>query len=120
MMIEYRTVRDELDRFDEIHRDRLCACCAADPEAQGSSLRKAFERAGAKGKSNFMACANCGVRWLAEPDVNYAVIGWMMIISEEMLVAVLCAPCAREHPEPMKTLPRIAERVLRQSRGPLQ
>jgi hypothetical protein len=119
MTIEYRDVRDELDRFDELHRERLCGCCANDPEAQGSSLRRAFERAGAKGKSNFMVCANCGVRWIPEPDVNYAVSGWMMIISEQRLVATLCEPCARAHPDPMR-LPSIAERVLRLTAGPLQ
>ena len=53
-MIELRTVRDELDRFDELHRARFCACCADGPEAQESDLRRAFERAAAKGNNIFL------------------------------------------------------------------
>jgi hypothetical protein len=120
MTIEYRDVRNELDRFDELHRERLCPCCANDPEAQGSDLRRAFERAAAKGNRNFLVCANCAARWIVpEPDIDHAVRGWFMILSEQRLIGTLCGQCARAHPEPM-SVPRIAERVLRRSRGPVQ
>jgi hypothetical protein len=107
MIIEYRDVRNELYRFDELHRERLCACCADDPEAQGSDLRRVFERAAAKGNTAFMVCANCAARWRPEPDIDCAVRGWMMILSEQRLVATLCGPCARANPKPA-TMPTIA------------
>jgi hypothetical protein len=120
MIIEYRDVRDELDRFDELHREQLCACCADDPEVQVSDLRRAFERAAAKGNSNFLLCANCAARWIIpEPDINYAVRGWWMILSDDRLVGTLCGPCKAANPEPAR-LPRITELVLRRSRGPVQ
>lgn len=96
-----------------------CACCADDPEAQESDLRRAFERAAAKGDRNFLVCANCAARWTLSPDIDYAERGWMMILSEQRLVATLCGPCATAHPEPAR-LPLIARLVLSQSRGPLQ
>jgi hypothetical protein len=119
MTIEYRDVRNELDRFDELHRERLCACCADEPEAQVSDLRRAFERAAAKGNSNFLVCANCSARWMPGP-IDTAVRGWVMVISEQRLVATLCGACAAANPEPVKTLPSIARLVLEQSRGRLQ
>lgn len=118
-MIELRTVRDELDRFDELHRARFCACCADGPEAQESDLRRAFERAAAKGNNIFLHCANCAARWTPAPDIDDAVRGWWMVISEQRLVATLCGACKAAHPEPIR-LPSIARLVLSQSRGPLQ
>ena len=118
-MIELRTVRYELDRFDELHRARFCPCCIDSPEAQESELRRAFERAAAKGNSSFLRCANCAARWTPEPDINYAVRGWWMILSDDRLVGTLCGPCKAANPEPIR-LPSIARLVLSQSRGPLQ
>ena len=119
-MIELRTVRDELDRFDELHRARFCACCADSPEAQESDLRRAFERAAAKGNNIFLHCANCAATWkLPEPDINYAVRGWWMVLSDDRLVGTLCGPCIAANPEPA-TMPAVARLVLRQSRGPIQ
>jgi hypothetical protein len=120
MTIEYRDVRNELDRLDELHRERLCACCADDPDVQGSDLRRAFEREAAKSNRNFLRCANCSARWIIpEPDIDYAVRGWMMILSDDRLVGTLCGPCKAAHPEPIR-LPSIARLLLSQSRGPLQ
>ncbi len=120
MTIEYRDVRDELDRFDELHREGLCACCANDPEAQVSDLRRAFERAAAKGNSSFLRCANCAATWkLPEPDIDEAVRGWWMVISDQRLVGTLCSACAAANPDPIR-LPSIARLVVEQSRGRLQ
>lgn len=119
-MIELRTVRDELDRFDELHKARFCPCCADSPEAQESDLRRVFERAAAKGNSSFLRCANCTVRWkLPEPDINYAVRGWWMILSDDRLVGTLCDTCAASNPDPLR-LPSIARLVLSRARGPVQ
>ncbi len=120
-MIEYRSVRAELDRFDELHRQSLCASCALSAEGRASSLRRAFEQAAAKSNIDFMACSNCSVRWIPGTDINHAVRGWTMIVtSEGYPAAVLCGTCAASHPEPAIGLPAIAHLVLRRSRGPMQ
>ncbi len=72
-MIEIRTLRDELARFDELHRRKFCACCADESEARASSFRRAFEKAGAKGNTGFLTCANCSVRWLPETPTRFAI-----------------------------------------------
>jgi hypothetical protein len=119
VMIEYRSVLDELGRLDELHRERLCADCADSPEARCSKWRLAFESAAERGDAGFMRCANCGVRWIPAADIDRAVIGWSMILSENRLVATLCAACMASDPEPAR-LPNIARRILARSRGPIQ
>lgn len=119
-MIELRTVRDELDRFDELNRQTFCADHADVPEARCSRWRLSFERAAAKGNRNFMTCANCAARWLPEPDINSAVHGWMIVMSEGFLVAVLCGPCMAANPEPAVSLPKVARLVLSRSHETLQ
>ncbi len=118
-MIEFRTVRDELDRFDELHKARFCPCCADSPEAQESELRRVFERAAAKGNSSFLRCANCAARWTPAPDIDSAVRGWFMILSDDRLVGTLCGACKATNPDPIR-LPSIARLVLEGSRGTLQ
>jgi hypothetical protein len=121
-IIEYRSVPEELDRFDELHRQRLCASCAADSaETRAGSLRRAFEKAAASGDTDFMVCANCAARWIPDIDIEEAVRGWLLVFTsaDPIPAAVLCAACARAHPEP-GTLPRIAHLLLSRSRGPLQ
>lgn len=70
MTIEYRDVRNELDRFDGLWRQRFCASCVDSEEARCSGLRLAFERAAAKDNRNFLRCANCAATWKAEPDIT--------------------------------------------------
>ncbi len=118
-MIELRSVRDELDRFDELWRQRFCASCADVPEARASSLRLAFEKAAAKGNSDFMVCLHCAAHWTPEPDIDHAVRGWAIVVNEGILAAVLCGPCVAANPEPVR-LPEIARLILSRSRGPLQ
>jgi hypothetical protein len=118
-MIEFRTVRNELDRLDELNRQAFCADCADSAEARCSGWRLAFERAAARGDAGFMVCANCAARWLPELDINHAVRGWTMVTSEGRLAAVICVDCEAAHPEPT-TIPSIAQLLLSQSRGPIQ
>ena len=119
LRIELRTVYDELVRLDELNRQRFCGDCTDSAEARCSKWRLAFEKAAARGDRGFMACANCAVRWTAEPDIDHAVRGWMLILSEHQCVGTLCSSCAASNPEPM-TIPAVAERVLSQSRGPIE
>jgi hypothetical protein len=118
-MIEIRTVCDELDRLDEIHRQQFCADCSDVPDARCSGLRLAFESAAARGDTRFMVCANCSTRWMPGPNINYAVRDWRIVTSDVRLAAVLCAECAASHPDPMR-VPAIARSVLERSRGPIQ
>ena len=119
-MITCRSVLDELVRFDELNRQRFCADCADVPEARCSRWRLAFERAGAAGNGDFMVCGNCAARWAPGPDIDDAVRGWMIVLSEGFLAAVLCGPCMAANPEPAVSLPKVARLLLSRSRGPVQ
>jgi hypothetical protein len=75
MSIAIRRVRDELDSFDELQRQGLCAGCADSAEARASDFRRAFEKAAAKGDRDGLVCANCAARWMPGADINHAGVG---------------------------------------------
>jgi hypothetical protein len=109
MVIYYRTLLDDLRRHDSLY----CSACV-------SRLRRKFQEAAERGKINFLRCHNCGGRWAPSGGVDIAIAGWLLVFlpDDPIPSAVLCAVCSI-HPDPL-SLPSIAERVLRHSRGPLQ
>jgi hypothetical protein len=114
-MIYYRNLAEDLVRIDDLY----CSSCV-------SPVRAALQRAAAENNDRILTCANCRKHWIPDINIDEAARDWMMVLdsrespnAQPSAAGVLCVDCARSHPEPM-SVPRIAERVLRRSRGPVQ
>jgi|HubBroStandDraft_6_1064221.scaffolds.fasta_scaffold823802_1 hypothetical protein len=125
-MIELRALLPEIDRVDELWRQRnFCACCRDSEEARRSSIRYKLGLAASRWEEEYVRCRSCGFCWTPSHALDLALRGWMGVTLPDpdpelavVIVAFLCPACSRL-PTPAAA-PRIAELILRRSRGPIQ